>query len=107
MQLGRTFGHRIASDLDAFFDRVRICIFLPSPSIKSAKLAVCHTDVCVVKMPVDVVIGRQAMLPPPDRIGQLPERIQVRGVEKRQAVLERQPIAVLDLKAYVDQFRVK
>ena len=67
MQLGRTFIHRIASDLDAFLDRVRVGTLLPRPFVKAAELAVGDADVRVVEVAVDVVIGRQPVLPAADR----------------------------------------
>src|SRR5688500_7966556 len=71
VKLGRTFGDGGTGDLDAFLDRVGVCIFLPRSSIKSAKLAVRYADVRVVEVPVYVVIRRQAVFPAAHGVGQL------------------------------------
>ena len=62
MQFGRTFGNRLARDVDAFLDGMRVGTFLPRTFVKAAKFAVCDADIRVIKMPVDVVIRRQAVL---------------------------------------------
>ena len=80
MQFRRAFRHRISRNLDAFVNRMRISIFLPRTPIKPAKLAVRDTDIRVIKMPVDIIISRPPVLPPPHRIRQFPKRIQIVGV---------------------------
>ncbi len=104
VQFGRSFGDGGACDLDAFFDRMCICAFLTCTFIKPAKLAIRNADVRVVKMPVDVVIRRQAVLAAANCVGQLAESVQVARLVKRNAFVERQTLAILDLEGDLAKF---
>src|SRR5436190_6449798 len=73
MQLGRTFCNRGAGDLDRVRDRMRVRTVLPRTFVKTAKFAVGDADIRVVKMPVDVVIGRQPVLFAANEIGKFAE----------------------------------
>src|SRR4029079_13562373 len=80
VQLGRTFVNGLTCDLNAFLDRVRVCSFLPGTLVKSAEFTVGNADVRVIKMPVDVVVSRLAVLPATDMIGKLAECVEVCGI---------------------------
>jgi hypothetical protein len=97
----------IRDSLDAFFNRVRVGVVLSSSAIKPAKLAIRHTYVRVVKMPVYVVIRRKPVLPPPNRIRQLAKRIQVTRRKQHHPVVKAKPLTVFDLKGDVDQIAIE
>ena len=61
---------------------------LPGAFVEAAEFAIGDTDVGVVEMPIDVVIGRQAVLSPPDRVSQLPDGVKVGGAIKRDAFVK-------------------
>jgi len=62
MQFGCALINRRASDLDAFFDRVSVSTFLPGTLIEPTELAIRNADIRVIKVPIDVVVRRQAVL---------------------------------------------
>src|SRR5215472_1877182 len=77
VQLSGSFVNGGACDLYCLLDRMCIRVFSPSATVKSAKLAVCNADICVVEMTIDVVISSQPVLLSPNKIGQLTQSIQV------------------------------
>ncbi|MBA3770691.1 MAG: hypothetical protein H0X08_09410, partial [Blastocatellia bacterium] len=94
-------------DLDGVGYRMRVSSFFTRTFVKAAEFAVSYTDIRVVKMPVDVVIGRQPVPLAADMIGQFADRVEIGRVEKREAFVEGQPFAVFDLIADVPQFLVE
>ena len=67
---------------------------------KRAEDAAIDADVRRIQMRVDVVIGGVAVLPLADQVGQLADFVQRHlGLVEQQAVVERQPLAGLDLAA--------
>ena len=70
---------------------------------ESAEGAAIDADVGRVEVRVDVVIGEVAVLALADEVGQLAEREQVGLLVEKDAVVERQPLARLDLGADVGQ----
>ena len=88
MQLGRTFRDGGAGDVDAFLDRVRVRAFLSRTLVETAELAVGYADVCMVEVSVDVVVGRQAMLPSSDVVGGLADSVEIGRIVEREALVK-------------------
>ena len=82
---------------------MRIRILGTCTPVKSAKLTVRDADVGMVKMAVDVVVGRSAVLLSANMVGQFAYRVQVVRRIQRHPVVKRQPLAVLDLVGDVSQ----
>src|SRR6187549_4003068 len=101
MQFRGTFANRSTCDLDGVCDRVRVRTFLARTFVKSAKLTIGDTNVCVVEMAIDVVIGGQAVTFTSNRVGQLTQSVKVGRVIKRHSLVKRKTLAVLDLKGDV------
>jgi len=86
---------------------MRVRSFLSCPLIKATKFAVGHAYVGVVKMAVNVVIRREAMLAPADRVGELADGIEVGGAIESDAFIERQAFTVLNSISYLGYVRVE
>src|SRR5207302_11456106 len=107
VQLSRTLIDRIPGDFNTLFNRMSICTLLAGAFVKPAKLAIGNADIRVVKMAVDVVIRRQPMLFPTNKIRQLAKRIQIIGLIERHPLVKRQTLAILDLVGDISQMWIK
>ncbi len=83
MELGRTFFDCVSRNFYGVFDRVCVSVFVAAASVKTAELTIGDTDICVVKMAVDVVIRIFAVPLAPHMIGEFAKRVQIIGLIKR------------------------
>src|SRR5437763_1277683 len=106
VQLSRAFTYRLSGDLQRIVDVVRVSVRLARRAIEAAELAVDVANIRRIEMPIDVEVSGAAVLLSTHYIGQLAERVQVVGMEKGEAVIERQTLARLHLGADVAEFRI-
>src|SRR5437016_7063129 len=101
VQLSRAFTYRLSGDLQRIVDVVRVSVRLARRAIEAAELAVDVANIRRIEMPIDVEVSGAAVLLSTHYIGQLAERVQVVGMEKGEAVIERQTLAGFYLGADV------
>ena len=88
MQFGRAFADGPSGDAQTVVDIVRVSVRLSRRAEETAELAIDITDVRRIEVAIDVEVARAAMLLPAHRVRQFAERVQVVGVEKRDAVIK-------------------
>ena len=87
------FGHSSRRALPDFIERKRVRAAIARRTAKRAQLAMRDAHIGGIDVPVDVVI-RHVPVPPFALVVRQPsQRQQVAGLEKRQAVFQRQPLA--------------
>src|SRR5947207_11218378 len=101
MQLSRAFVERLAGDLQRIIDVVRVSVRLARSAIEAAELAVDVANIRRIEMPIDVEVSGAAVLLSTNCVGEFAQRVEVFGMEKSEAVIERQTLARLHLRADV------
>ena len=96
MKLSCAFAYRLTGDAQRIIQVVRVRTRLARCPKESAELAVNVTDVRRIEVTIDIEISRASVLLPTNRIGEFAERVKVIRIKERNAILEREPFAVLD-----------
>ena len=96
MKLGCAFAYRLTGEAQRIIQVVRVGIGLPWRPKEAAEFTIDVTDVRRIEMPIDIEISRASVLLPTNRIGEFAERVKVIRIKERNAILEREPFAVLD-----------
>ena len=97
VELGDGFAPALAGALPDLLERHGVGLGIVRPLAEGAQAATGHADVGGVDVAVDVEIRHVAVQPLAHQVGQVAERQDVGGAVERDAVVERQPLAGLDL----------
>src|SRR5471030_836225 len=92
--------------LPHLFERHGIGLGIPHPLAERAQPATGHAHVRRVDVPVHVEVSGVPVQPLANQVGQVSQRQNVAAAVERQAIVEREPLARLDLAANGNQARI-